>query len=73
MSPGGTETDHLRLETASMQGGGTEALAAKSTRQAPGQQVSSSPSLDTNSLWVLTEEDVTECPGVRPPAELLSG
>lgn len=56
-----------------MQGGGTEALAAKSTRQAPGQQVSSSPSLDTNSLWVLTEEDVTECPGVRPPAELLSG
>lgn len=36
-SPGGTEMEHLRHETASMQGGGAETLATKSTNQAHGQ------------------------------------
>lgn len=49
------ETDHLRHETAQMQGGRAETLATRSTDQAQGQQVSGSPSSDTNSLWVLTE------------------
>lgn len=58
-SPGGVEIDHLGHE---MREGRTEALAIKSTNQAQGQQVSGSPSLDTNSLWVLAEKG-----GVRVP------
>lgn len=40
---------------AQMQGGRAETLATRSADQAQGQQVSGSPSSDTNSLWVLTE------------------
>lgn len=64
--------EHLRHETVSMQGGGAETLATKSTNQAHG-QLSLRLTKFRHKLTVGLDRErrMLECPGVHSPAKLL--